>query len=49
MANSWSDAEVLCRCRSKTEYLRDEDHDGGSCEIFKCLAGCGTIHVELPD
>jgi len=29
-------------------YLRDEDHDGGTCAIYQHKDG-STVHVELPD
>ena len=50
MANYWNGATVQCDCGSENvEYVKDVDHDMGTCEVFKCQ-DCGkSIHNELPD
>ena len=48
-ATNWENRQVWCDCGGATVYWRDVEHDGGDCEVFKCLT-CGKhIHVELPD
>ncbi len=51
MAEDWAGRKVVCpRCKSEdVEYLTDEDHDGGECEVFHCKKCGKLIHVELPD
>ena len=54
-ANAWNGAEVIHEarnpsgCHGEVEYLRDDDHDGGSCEVFRCLKCGASIHIEMPD
>jgi len=49
-AHAWNGAAVKCDCGStNVKYEKDVDHDGGSCEIFRCLDCRKRIHVELPD
>ncbi len=49
-AKCWTGVEIRCpKCGGDSEYLRDQDHDGGTCEIFRCLKCQWIIHVELPD
>jgi hypothetical protein len=47
----WAGATVTCDwCKSTlVQYVKDVDHDDGSCEVFECLACNHRIHVELPD
>ena len=48
-ATNWENRQGWCDCGGATVYWRDVEHDGGDCEVFKCLT-CGKhIHVELPD
>jgi hypothetical protein len=49
-AAAWDGATVKCDCGSSDcEYVKDVDHDDGSCEVFQCLACNRHFHVELPD
>lgn len=48
-ATDWDGVKVYCTCGGPTEYVKDAEHDGGDCEVFRCLT-CGKhTHVELPD
>lgn len=51
MTICWSGATVKCGdCGSEdVEYVRDEEHDGGDCEVFRCNSCNRTLHIELPD
>ena len=50
MTKCWSGAEVDCpKCGGEVEYVKDMDHDFGTCEIFDCLVCGHRIHVEMPD
>jgi hypothetical protein len=52
LTKAWDGGELL-PCKKcgvdDWESLEDRDHDGGSCEIFKCKNCGSTIHIELPD
>ena len=50
-AKTWTGATVTCdTCESQNcEYVKDVDHDGGSCEVYKCLDCQSRFHIELPD
>lgn len=52
MVKTWDGATLKpCKDCGKDdwEHLEDEDHDMGSCQVFRCKACKITIHVELPD
>ena len=52
MAKAWDGSELLpCKqCGEDAwEHLDDVDHDGGSCQVFRCSSCARTIHIELPD
>lgn len=50
MATCWDGATVKCDCGSlNVKYEDDRDHDGGTCEVFRCQDCRASIHIELPD
>lgn len=50
MTTCWSGATVKCDCGSlRVEYVKDVDHDDGSCEVFKCEDCGASFHIEMPD
>ena len=50
VAHYWNGVKAVCECGSEnTKYIKDVDHDDGTCEVIKCL-DCGkSWHNELPD
>ena len=49
-AKTWTGGLATCDCgATNAEYLKDRDHDGGTCEVFRCRNCGGSFHVELPD
>lgn len=46
---SWAGVPVKCSCGGDCRYVGHRDHDGGSCEVFRCMACEVSVHVELPD
>lgn len=40
----WSGIEAF-----SADYVRDVDHDDGTCAIYRCRLCGGEFHVELPD
>ena len=50
MTKAWDGGTVKCDCGStNVEYVKDSDHDGGTCEVFRCQDCHTRIHIELPD
>lgn len=47
----WTGKPAVCEhCDSMNcQYVKDVDHDDGSCEVFDCRACGRRFHVELPD
>jgi hypothetical protein len=48
--DTWGGYPARCDCGAENAaYVKDVDHDGGTCEVFRCRA-CGSLfHVEMPD
>ena len=52
---TWDGATLICtnkNCKSSDEnikYIKDMDHDSGSCSVYKCTACNESFHIELPD
>ena len=44
----WAEDWSTIVCPEGWAYVRDTDHDGGSCAIYRHKSG-RTVHVELPD
>jgi len=51
MTKTWDGTKLKqCKCGADNwNYIGDEDHDDGVCEVFKCAACGQRIHIELPD
>ena len=47
--NPWSADKSKRALHPDAVHLRDEEHDGGECEVFECPNCHLVFHVEMPD
>lgn len=48
-ADPWAEEKGRYAQHPDSVHLRDEEHDGGDCDVRRCPHCHLTFHVELPD